>query len=168
MMGSSSRFSVKAREPRWVQDWADAEAVERVEVDENKVASLPLRRGRVETELAERIEAIEAQVAILDAERTALETEFVTRVDGIEAQVESLDIEREWLEAGLSVAESWGPSALKLPHKAENEEQGEPTPIVWSQPAPIHWPTFALLVLLVLGPWILIGALVSLAWLLLG
>src|SRR5829696_9210957 len=107
-MGSTGRrFSVRAGEPRWIQDWVDAELVERVEVIEARVASLDLERDRLETELAERVEAIEARVALLDVERSELETAFAARIELIEALVESLDHEHDWLETELTVAQSW-------------------------------------------------------------
>jgi hypothetical protein len=90
------RFRVTAREAGWVQDWADAELVERVE-------------------------AIEAQVEILDAERERLESGLAKRVEAIEAQVEILDAERTELENALSVGPGQAPRTVRLP-QAEDPE----------------------------------------------
>jgi hypothetical protein len=146
-MGPRSRhFSVRTRDPRWVQDWFDAEIVER-------------------------IEAIEAQIAILDVARAEIETEFFMRIEMIEAQVESLDNERDWLEMDLSGPESETSSGLYLQQPDRQGEKVEPTLIAHEHEAQSEWlirtpmsgQTLALLVTLVLGPWILIGAVV---WLL--
>ena len=137
-MGSSRRrFSVRAGDPRWVQDWVDAELVERVE-------------------------AIEAQIASLDVERAELETEFFKRIEAIEAQVESLDVERDWLERDLSVRreDEQGErleTTLPVPEEAAESD--------WLIRAPMSGQALALLVTLVLAPWVLIGTIV---WLLFG
>lgn len=137
-MGSSRhRFSEKTREPGWAQDWVDAELVERVE-------------------------AIEAQIALLDVERSELETEFFKRIEAIESQVESLDNERDGLNLNLYVQQE--------DKRGETVEQRlvaheEAAPSDWLLRAPMPGQTLALLVTLVLGPWILIGAIV---WLLVG
>ena len=167
-MGSTGRrFSVRAGEPTWIQDWVDAELVERVEVVEARVASLDLERDRLEAELAERVEAIEARVELLDAERTELETAFGERIALIEALVESLDQERELLETELSVAQSWvqGTPPLPQPEQPEPKEEEEEAPLTREQPEPANRLTPALLALFVLGPWALLG---YAAWLLLG
>lgn len=121
MVSSRHRFSEKTREPGWVQDWVDAELVERGE-------------------------AIEAQIAILDEERAELETEFFKRIEAIESQVESLDNERDGLELNLYVQQ-----------RLVAHEEAAP-----SAPTPGQ---ILALVTLILGPWILIGAIV---WLLVG
>jgi len=137
MVSSRRHFNEKTREPRWVQDWVDAELVERVE-------------------------AIEAQIAILDVERPELETEFFKRIEAIESQVESLDNERDRLELDLHVQQ-----------QDKRGEKVEQTPLAHEEAALDDWlllpsmsgQTLALLVTLVLAPWILIGAVV---WLLFG
>lgn len=121
MVSSRHRFSEKTREPGWVQDWVDAELVERGE-------------------------AIKAQIAILDEERAELETEFFKRIEAIESQVESLDNERDGLELNLYVQQ-----------RLVAHEEAAP-----SAPTPGQ---ILALVTLILGPWILIGAIV---WLLVG
>ena len=134
---SRRRFSEKTREPSWVQDWVDAELVERVE-------------------------EIEAQIALLDVERAELETDFFKRIEVIEAQVESLDSERDRLEHELDA--QW---------EERRNEQMEATVLAQEQAAPSEWlirtpmsgRNFALMLTLVLGPWLLIAAIV---WLLFG
>jgi chromosome segregation ATPase len=134
---SRRRFSEKTREPSWVQDWVDAELVERVE-------------------------EIEAQIARLDVQRAELETEFFERIEVIEAQVESLDNERDRLEHELDV--QW---------EERRDEQVEATALAPEHEAPSEWlirtpmsgRSFALLISLVLGPWLVIAAIV---WLLFG
>jgi hypothetical protein len=136
MMGTSRRrFSEKTREPRWVQDWVDAE-------------------------LVERIEAIEAQIAILDVERADLESAFFEHIEAIEAQVEKLDNERDRLELDLHVQQELGEPAEQTLLTPE-----EPAPSDWLVRAPMPGRDLALLVTLVLIPWIVIAAIV---WLLFG
>jgi hypothetical protein len=163
-MGSTGRrFSVRAGEPTWIQDWVDAELVERVEVIETRVAGLDLERDRLEAELAERIEAIEARVALLDAERTELETAFAERIELIEALVESLDHERDWLETELSVAQRWVQRTAPLPEPEPQEQVAatiEESALVMGEAAPPQRLTLALLALFVLAPWALIAAVV--------
>jgi hypothetical protein len=170
-MGSTGRrFSVRAGEPTWIQDWVDAELVERVEVIETRVAGLDLERDRLEAELAERVEAIEARVALLDAERTELETTIAERIELIEALVESLDHERDWLETELSVAQSWVQRTAPLPHAEPQEQVAEgaddPRPLVL-EAAPPQRLTLTLLVLFALVPWAVIAAVVYAFWVLL-
>ena len=134
---SRRRFSEKTREPSWVQDWVDAEVVERVE-------------------------EIEAQIALLDVQRAELETEFFKRIEVIEAQVEALDNERDRLEHELDV--QW---------EERRDGQVETALLAQEQAAPNEWlirtpmsgRNFALMISLVLGPWLLIAAIV---WLLFG
>jgi hypothetical protein len=135
---SRRRFSEKTREPSWVQDWADAELVERVE-------------------------EIEAQIALLDVQRAELEADFFRRIEVIEAQVESLDNERDRLEHELGVQredrrdEQVEAALLAQEHEAPSE---------WLIRTPMPGRNFALLLVgLVLGPWVLIAAIV---WLLFG
>ena len=172
-MGSTGRrFSVRAGEPTWIQDWVDAELVERVEVIEARIETLDLERDRLEIDLAERVEAIEARVALLDAERTELEAAFAGRIELIEAQVESLDHEREWLETELAVAQTWVQRVVPFPQpepKEDHAEQAEaPPPATEADVAPTQRLTLALLTLFILGPWALLGALAYAVWLLLG
>ena len=170
-MGSTGRrFSVRAGEPTWIQDWVDAELVERVEVVEARVAALDLERDLLEADLAERVEAIEARVALLDAERTELETALGERIALIEALVESLDHERELLETELSATPSWVQPTVLLPQPEEQEpkEEEDEAPLTKEPAAPANRLTPALLTLATLGPWALLGALVYAVWLRLG
>jgi chaperonin cofactor prefoldin len=170
-MGSTGRrFSVRAGEPTWIQDWVDAELVERVEVVEARVASLDLERDGLEAELAERTEAIEAGVALLDAERTELETAFAERIELIEALVESLDHEHDWLETELSVAQSWVQRTAPLPQAEPLEqvaEAAEEARLLVPEAAPPQRLTLALLALFALVPWAVIAAVAYAVWLLL-
>jgi hypothetical protein len=167
-LGSTRRrFSVRAGEPRWIQDWVDAELVERVEVIEARVVSLDFERDRLESELAERVEAIEARVALLDAERTELETAFAQRIELIEALVESLDSEREWLETELTVGQSWVQPPIPLPQPEPEDGGKRKTEVPLAEEAmPSRRLTLALLCVFVLGPWALLAALASAVWLL--
>jgi hypothetical protein len=168
------RFSVKAPNKGWIQDWVDAEVVERVELIEAQVASLDIERDRLEVDLDERVEVIEARVAILDAERAELEAEFARRVRLIEAQVESLDKERALLEAEPSIAGSEEPRTVLRPrealhrHDLGDEEAARESSLPWGKTARVDPRKLTLLTLFVLGPWVLIGAFVVLVWQLLG
>jgi chaperonin cofactor prefoldin len=185
-MGLTRRlFRVTAHEPEWVEDWVDSELVEgveaieaqvelleaerdrletklaeRVEVIDMQVEMLDAERNWLETKLAERVEVIEAQVEILDAERGRLKTQLAERIELIDAQVETLDAERTRLETEFSVGQSWPPDIVGL----RQEKQAAPIP---SGKAPTDWGRLALLAALVLAPWVLIGALLYVALLLL-
>jgi len=183
-MGLTRRvFRVTAQEPEWVHDWVDSELVERVEGVEAQVELLDAERDRLQTRLAERVEVIdaqvelldaerdwlesklaervamiEAQVELLDAERGRLETKLAERVEAIDAQVELLDAERTRLETQSSVGQSRSPRTVQL------QQEGKAAPIASGKAVPIDWGRRALLAGLLL---VLIGALVSVAWLLL-
>ena len=186
-MGLTRRlFRVTTQEPEWLNDWAEAELVERVDVIEAQVETLDAERERLETNHAGRVELIETQVEMLDAERIRLETELaksvalietqveildserdrletdlVERVKAIEAQVELLDAERNQLETKLSVGQSRPARIVRL----RQHEEVEPPASV--KATPINWGRLALLAAFLLAPWVLIGALLFIAWLLL-
>jgi len=186
-MGLTRRlFRVTTQEPEWLNDWAEAEVVERVDVIEAQVEALDAERERLETSHAERVELLETQVEMLDAERLRLETELAKRVALIEAQVETLDVERDRLETGLvervkaierqvelldaernqlelhlPVGQTRPARTLRL----RQEEEAQPTRP--AKAAPINWGRLALLAAFLLAPWVLIGALLFIAWLLL-
>jgi hypothetical protein len=168
------RFSVKTADKEWIQDWVDAEVVERVERIEAQVASLDIERDRLEADLDERVEVIEARVAILDAERTELEAEFARRVRLIEAQVESLDHERALLENEHAIEGAEESRALREPREERvrqemgEEEAGLEPALPRGTIARVDSRKLALLSVFVLGPWALIAALVYLMWQLLG
>lgn len=185
-MGLTRRlFRVTTQQPEWVDDWAEAEVVERVDVIEAQVEALDAERERLETNHAERVELLDAQVEMLDAERLRLETELAKSVGLIETQVETLDIERDRLESELvervkaielqvdlldaernqlEVKLSFGQSRPARTFRLRPEEVAQPPDPV---KAPINWGRLALLAAFLLAPWVLVGALLFIAWLLL-
>lgn len=185
-MGLTRRlFRVTTQEPEWLNDWAEAEVVERVDVIEAQVEALDAERERLETDHAERVELIDTQVEVLDAERLRLEAELAERVGLIEAQVETLDVERDRLETDLvervkaielqvdlldeernqlETRLSAGQSRPVRTFRLRPEEIAQPPDPV---KAPINWRRLAFLAAFLLAPWILVGALLSIAWLLL-
>ena len=104
---------------------------------------------------------IEAQVEVLDAERDRLETKLAERVKAIDAEVELLDAERTRLETDSSVGQSQSQGTVRL------RQEREAAPIASGKAAPTAWGRLALVAGFIVAPWILIGALVFVAWLLL-